>query len=130
MAIKVSGTPVIDNSRNFINIEDTTGFYRIFHPDYTSQASSGSITINANVPCLGLTLSGALTISDMTNKATGKQVVLLTDVSSSGYDITWGSNFEFVNDAEPDWTTARYWTIGLTVWNSSVILVTATSYSG
>jgi len=130
MAIKVSGTTVIDNSRNFINIEDTTGFYGALHPDYASQSSSGSITINSNIPCLGLTLSNNLTISNMTNKTAGKQVVLLTDVSSSGYDITWGSTFEFVNDTEPDWTTARYWLIGLTVWNSSVTLVTATSYSG
>lgn len=130
MAIKVSGTTVIDNSRNFINIQDTTGFYRVFHPDYTSQTSSGSITINANEPVISLNLSAALTISDLTNKATGKQLLLLTDVTASGYDITWGSNFKFVNDAEPDWTTARYWQIGLTVWNTSLILVTATSWSG
>lgn len=130
MAIKVLNTTVIDNNRNFSNIADATGFYSNFHPTLSTQTSSGSITLDADSPATLLTLSGALTVTDMTNKSAGKQSVYLTDVSSSGYDITWGSNFKFVNDTEPTWTSARYWLIGLTVWDNSTILVTATSWDG
>jgi hypothetical protein len=42
----------------------------------------------------------------------------------SGGSITW----LFENDSEPDWTTARYWTIVITSWDASVHSVTATSW--
>ena len=130
MAIKVNSTTVIDDNRNFVDVVDAVGFYTDLHPTLATQSSSGSITLDANSPVNLLTLTGALTVTDMTNKAVGKQCIFLTDVTQSGYDITWGSNFKFVADSEPDWTTARYWQIGLTVWDNTTILVTATSFGG
>tara|TARA_A200000159_G_scaffold149923_1_gene158819 strand:- start:162 stop:989 length:828 start_codon:yes stop_codon:yes gene_type:complete len=130
MAIKVNNTTVIDNNRNFTNVAGTIGFYTNLHPTLASQSSSGSITLDADSPSNLLVLTGALTVTDMTNKSAGKQCIYLVDVTQAGYDITWGTNFKFVNDSEPNWTTARYWLLGLTVWDNSTILVTATSWSG
>ena len=130
MAIKVNNTTVIDNNRNFTNVADTIGFYKNLHPTLASQSSSGSITLDADSPSNLLVLTGALTVTDMTNKSAGKQCIYLVDVTQAGYDITWGTNFKFVNDSEPNWTTARYWLLGLTVWDNSTILVTATSWAG
>jgi len=130
MSIKIGGTVVIDNNRNFTNIVGANGLYTDLHPTLATQSSSGSITLDANNPSNLLTLTGNLTVTDMTNKFPGKQCIFLTDVTASGYDITWGSNFKFVNDTEPDWTTARYWMIGTTIWDNNTILVTATSWAG
>lgn len=130
MAIKVNNTTVIDNNRNFTNVADAVGFYTNLHPSLASQSSSGSITLDADSPSNLLVLTGALTVTDMTNKSAGKQSIYLVDVTQAGYDITWGTNFKFVNDSEPNWTTARYWLLGITVWDNSTILVTATSWSG
>lgn len=130
MAIKVIGTTVIDDEKRFENITDTDGFYGNFHPSVQGAHVSGTITLNADDPLFILRIEGALTISDMINKSSGKHGTILADVSSSGYDITWGSNFKFVNDTEPNWTTSRYWLINFTVWDSSTILITATSYTG
>lgn len=130
MSIKVNGTVVIDNNKNFTNIVGANGFYTDLHPTLATQSSSGSITLDANNPSNLLTLTGNLTVTDMTNKFPGKQCIFLTDVTASGYDITWGSNFKFVNDTEPDWTAARYWMIGTTIWDNNTILVTATSWAG
>lgn len=130
MAIKAQGTTVIDDRRRFINISDTIGTYGNLQPGVKGAHKSGSITLDANNPLFILRAEGALTITDMTNKAAGKQSVVLADVSASGYDITFGTPFKFVNDAEPNWVTSRYWLLNFTIWDSSTILVTATSYTG
>lgn len=136
MAIKVGGTTVIDNSLNFENLTGITNSTSRLQPksegsDHAvGDAISGSVTFDVNDPVTIKYLSGALTITDLTNKAEGKSCMLYLDVSESGYDITWGTNFTFKNDSEPDWTTARYWQVACWCWDGTEVKVVANSWGG
>ena len=136
MAIKVGGTTVIDNNIHFQNLTGITNSTSRLQPastgsDHaTGDAISGSVTFDVNDPITIKHLSGALTVTDLTNKAEGKSCMIYLDVTESGHDITWGTNFTFKNDSEPDWTTARYWQIACWCWDGTEVKVVANSWGG
>ena len=49
MAIKVGGTEVIDNSRNFINLIAVDGNYSLVQAQDSTQTLTGSSTYNLNL---------------------------------------------------------------------------------
>lgn len=136
MSIKVGATTVIDNSINFQNLTGITNATSRLQPASTGSdhaggdAISGSVTFDVNDPITIKYLSGALTVTDLTNKAEGKSCMIYLDVTENGYDISWGTNFTFAEDTEPDWTTARYWQIACWCWDGTEVKVVANSWAG
>ena len=132
MAVKVSNTTVIDNSRNFINITGAEGIYGDFQPTAYSPTSGGASSFTWN-PSFDRPLNhGILTGASMTiggtNLGAGKQTIILLDTSTSGYDVSWSAAWNWPEDTEPTWTTARYWMITGTCWDVSTIRATVTSW--
>ena len=122
MAVKVSGTTVIDNSRGFFP-QDITGTYSNFHP--TLNINTSSVISFAN-PAQSITMSADTTYST-TGLAAGRQLTLSLDRSTSGYTPTFGSEVEFAGGT-PTWSNRRHWLISFTCWDSSVIRATALGF--
>lgn len=123
MAIKISGTDVINNSRAIENITNATGTYDAFHPTATAITT----VINFSTPLMTLTMSGNVTFTE-SNKNTGKTAILLLDTSASAHTPTFSANIKWPADTEPTWSGSRYWMIGFTCWDSSIVRATATGY--
>jgi hypothetical protein len=101
MAVQVSGTTVIDNSRNLTNVKDITSI-----TGYAAQAidslSGTSVTPNfANGNNFSLTLSGTTTINNPSNITAGMSGVIVITQSSGGYAVSWGSYWDFVDATAP-----------------------------
>lgn len=123
MTIKISGTSVINNSRALENITDAQGVYDAFHPTATAITT----VINFNTPLMTLVMSGNVTFTE-SNKDTGKTGILLLDRSASGHTPTFSSNIKWQLDAEPAWSGSRYWMIGFTCWDTTIVRATAAGY--
>lgn len=123
MAIKISGTNVIDNSRGLVNITGATGIYTEFHP----AASSITNTLNFNLPVMTCTLEANTTFSE-SNKDEGKICLLLLDISTSNYTPTFSSNIKWPGGTTPNWTGYRHWQITLQSIDTTVVRATATGY--
>lgn len=133
MAIKVSGTTVISNTREFTNLVGVEGEYDNVQPELATR-SAGSGTLNPSMAAgalEALTLTGgSVTIGGISSTTGGDQFTYMVDTSTDLHDLTFGDGktWLFENDSEPDWTTARYWIIVITSWDSTVHSVTATSW--
>jgi len=152
MGIKIGGTDVVGSLRQPINITDTVGLYTRLSAGAqimtTSPTSGGNVQLNMNfngssghwpyIDYLTSTnLVGPVTWM-LAGAEPGAQMILLVDASVSGHDQsfstvalsgTGGGTIRYPNDAEPDWTLARYWMHCVTVWNNSEISVISTSWS-
>lgn len=122
MAVKVSGTTVIDDSRGFFP-QDIAGTYSNFHP--TLNVNTSSVISFAN-PAQSITMSADRTYST-TGLAAGRQLTISLDRSASGYTPTFGSEVEFAGGT-PTWSNRRHWLISFTCWGSSVIRATALGF--
>lgn len=124
MAIQVSGTTVIDNSRVLQNIVGANGAYDNLQP------TTAGITnvINFNTPMMTLTMGANTTLSE-SNKATGHSAILILDRSSSGFTPTWSSNIKWPTDGtEPAWADHRYWIITFICISSTLVRSVAIGY--
>jgi hypothetical protein len=135
MAIKVGGTEVIDNSRNFINLIAVDGNYSLVQAQDSTQTLTGSSTYNLNLAnkVQFITLGGTWTCQYINSRSGGDQLQLFVDTTDQLYDINFTnvsgqSEWIFVNDTEPTWTDARYWQITITCWDSIIHSVSATSW--
>lgn len=128
MAIKVSGTTVIDNSRNLTNITGMTGVvYSGLHPIVTDLGAGTTETLNFVNPTHEKVLSAATTFTE-SNKVKGRSTILLLDTSAAAHTPTFSSNVKFPNALIPTWSDHRYWVISFTCLNSSEVLAGAIGY--
>ena len=127
MAVVVTATEVINNSRKLVNITGADGSYENFQPNVRNLTSSPSVTVSMNFPFLDLTLGGnaSLTVSD---KALGRTSVLTLDRSTSGFTPTFDANVKWPSDSQPVWADHRYWNIALVCWDSTIVRAAAVGY--
>ena len=152
MGIKIGGTDVVGSLRQPINITDTVGLYTRLSAgatiSTTSPTSGANVQLNMNfsgssghkpyIDYLSSTNLVGPVIWRLAGAEPGAQMILFVDASVSGHDQsfstvalsgTGGGTIRYPNDAEPDWTLARYWMHCVTVWNNSEISVISTSWS-
>ena len=155
MSIKIAGTDVVGTLRQPINITDTVGLYTRLSAGATISTTShgsgsGNTSVQLNMNFQGTyghkpyndywtstELGGPVTWM-LTGAEPGAQMILFVDASVSGHDQGFstaalsgpgGGTIRYPNDAEPDWTLARYWMHCITVWNNSEISIISTSWS-
>ena len=122
MAIKVSGTTVIDDSRGFFP-EDITGAFSNLHPTLALNFTS---TINFASPAQSIDMTGNTTYATA-GLATGRQLTFNLDRSTSGYTPTFGAEVEFAGGT-PTWSNRRHWLISFTCWSNTNIRATAIGF--
>jgi len=127
MAIKVGGVTVINNSRELENLTGASGTFGDFHPNETVISSASTLNISMLVPAQKVDMTSAITFT-CTNKAFGRDVVLILDTSTSGYTPTFDSSVEFPGGA-PTWSSYRHWTITLMCWNGTNVRATAVGFT-
>jgi len=101
MAIQISGTTVVDNSRNLTNIVDIESISG-FAAQAIDSLSGTSVTPNfASGNNFSLTLSGTTTINNPSNITAGQSGVIVITQASGGYAVSWGSYWDFVDGTAP-----------------------------
>ena len=123
MAIKVSGTEVISNTRNFKNISSATGNY----DDLRTQLVTVGTEINFNNPIMNKVMTANTTFTE-SNKAAGKTSLLILDTNTTGHTPTFSANIKWANDTTPTWSDSRYWHIALVAWDSTTVRAAASGY--
>ena len=127
MAIKISGTTVINDQRKLEAIAGTTSTntsYSTFYPN----ASSTTNNINFTQPFQTCTLTAAPTFT-ISGEAEGKSSVLLLDTSTTPYTPTWPSAINWAENTEPTWSTYRRWQINFHCYSSTRIDASAVGFS-
>ena len=101
MAIQVSGTTVIDGSRNLTNVASITSISGYAAQNIDS-LSGTSVTPNfSSGNNFSLTLSGTTTINNPSNITAGQSGVIIITQASGGYAVSWGSYWDFVDATAP-----------------------------
>ena len=107
MAIQISGTTVIDDSRdlnNIRNIEAISGFAA----QAIDSLSGTSVTPNfASGNNFSLTLSGTTTINNPSNITAGQSGVIIITQASGGYAVSWGSYWDWAGGTPPSIPTTN-----------------------
>ena len=122
MAIKIGGTPVINDSRELASITNMDGTFTTFHPLVTAVPGTN---LDLNQAMLSKTISGATTFT-YSGAATGHTVVFLLDITDSHHVPTFPGDFSF--QATPTWSSNRYWIITLVCFSATDIKATAAGY--
>jgi len=125
MALKISGTEVVNNSRALVNITGASGSYDGFH----ANVNTITTVLDLNEPVMILTMSGNVTFTE-SNKSVGRSSMLILDRSASGHTPTFSSNIKWPGGSTPTWSDHRYWNIGLLCWDSTTIRATAVGFDG
>ena len=125
MAIKITGTTVINDSRGVENMSGIEGNYTNFHGTVTAIANN----IDMSKPFVSRTLAAATTFT-ASNLETGKVCLLMLDISSSQYIPTWPASIQWPSAGEPTWnaTGVTQWLVCLTCWDNTTIRATATGW--
>lgn len=123
MAIKISSTEVVSNTRHLKNITGASGKY----DDLRTQLSTISTVIDFNTPIMNKVMTANTTFTE-SNKGLGKTSVLILDTSSSGHTPTFSANIKWAQDTTPSWADYRYWHIGMIGWNSTTVRAVAKGY--
>ena len=105
MAIKITNTTVLDDTRAFINVTNTSGSYGDLHASPSVTTSNISVS-NAIQTCI-MTANQTFTMSGGDE---GRTTALLLDTTSSGHTPAFPSTIKWVG-GEPTWSTRRYWQI-------------------
>jgi len=105
MAIKITNTTVLDDTRAFINVTNTSGSYGDLHASPSVTTSNISVS-NAIQTCI-MTANQTFTMS---GGAEGRTTALLLDTGSTPWVPTFPSTIKWVG-GEPTWSTRRYWQI-------------------
>ena len=122
MAIKIGGTPVINDSRELASITNMDGTFSTFHPLVTAVAGTN---LDLNQAMLSKAISGATTFT-YSGAATGHAVVFLLDITDTHHVPTFPGDFSF--QATPTWSSNRYWIITLVCFSATDIKATAAGY--
>ena len=126
MAIKISGTTIIDDNFEVINVQDTKSSN---YDDLHSTVVVTTNNINFATPVMTCTLSAATTFTT-TGGATGKTCMLLLDTSSVPYAPTFPSDINWQNNSEPTWSTYQHWQITFLYVASNDIRASAVGFTG
>lgn len=105
MAIKISGTTVIDDSRVLTNFTDMIGTFGPFFPN----SSTITTVLDFTKPLMTLTMSGNVTFT-ASNILAGRTAVLLLDTNTAPHTPTFPASVQF--SSTPTWSGSRYWIIG------------------
>ena len=124
MAIKVSSTAVIDDSRILQNLAGASGSYTSFYPTITAISSA----INMAKPVMSCTLSSNVTFTT-SNRDQGRNSVLVLDTNTSSFTPTFPAEITWANDTTPTWSDNRYWHIAMWCWNNTDIRAAAVGYN-
>ena len=130
MAIQISGTTVIDDSRNLTNVASITSI-----SGYAAQAidslSGTSVTPNfSSGNNFSLTLSGTTTINNPSNITAGQSGVIIITQAAGGYAVSWGSSWDFVDGTAPSIPTTNGSVSIITYFVRSTTSILATSALG
>lgn len=143
MAIKVSGTEVISDTRT-IKVTGADGKYSDLKvaPTTVGSAVSGTVGVSFSQQADGVKslqiylsagLSGAVDWQlQPTTISSGMNKTIIVDTSSVGYDQSFSfpnGTILWPNDTEPDFATARYWAHYITCWDSTTVSILSTSWS-
>lgn len=123
MAIKISGTTVINNSRALENINAIEGTYNDFFPNI----STITTVIDFTKPLMKLTMSANTTFT-ATEFLGGRTATLVLDTSASGHTPTFPASIEF-SPGTPTWANSRYWSISFICISGSNARAFAVGYS-
>lgn len=110
MALKISGTEVVTDSRVLSAITGASGVYDDFHPKETVITT----TIDLNNPLMTLTMPGNVTFT-VTNLSACRSATLLLDTTSVGYTPTFPASVKWAGGTTPTWSNSRYWQISFIV---------------
>jgi len=125
MAIKVTGTTVIDNSRVLQNITGANGVYNNFHPASTAITS----VIDFSTPFMTLTMSGNVTFTE-SNKSAGRTAILILNTNSTPFAPTFSANIKWpAGGTAPTWSTYRYWEISFVCWDATIVRAVSAGFS-
>ena len=105
MAIKITNTTVLDDTRAFINVTNTSGLYGDLHASPSVTTSNISVS-NAIQTCI-MTANQTFTMS---GGAEGRTTALLLDTGSTPWVPAFPTTIKWVG-GEPTWSTRRYWQI-------------------
>ena len=124
MAVKISGVPVIDDTKKLTNITSMDGEYTIFHPTITN--ISNSYALDLSKPMLKRIMGGneAYTYG---SAAAGRTTVMMLDRTASGYTPSWPGNISF--QSVPAWASNRYWVITFVCFGNVSVFATAVGYN-
>ena len=124
MAVKISGVPVIDDTKKLTNITSMDGEYTIFHPTITD--ISNSYAIDLSKPMLKRTMAGneAYTYG---SAAAGRTTVMMLDRTATGHTPSWPGNISF--QSVPAWASNRYWIITFVCFGNVSVFATAVGYN-
>jgi len=124
MAVKISGVPVIDDTKKLTNITSMDGEYTIFHPTITN--ISNSYALDLSKPMLKRVMGGneAYTYG---SAAAGRTTVMMLDRTASGYTPSWPGNISF--QSVPAWASNRYWVITFVCFGNVSVFATAVGYN-
>lgn len=123
MAIKISGTTVINNSRALENVINLSGTYNDFFPN----SSTITTELDLSKPLMTLTMSSNTTFT-ATGFLGGRTSTLVLDTSASAHTPTFPASIEF-SPGTPTWSGSRYWTISFLAISGSAARAFAVGYS-
>ena len=125
MAIKVSGTTVIDNSRNLTNIlaatvDDLTITGSIDEAHYSHTAGSNIALNPANGTIQTYTANQSVTFTDSFSE--GESMTFMINGANAAYTITWPT-ISWVGGSAPDISITGYslvtlWKVGATLYGA------------
>jgi len=124
MAIKISGTEVINDSLKLKSITDATGFFTGFH------AVPVAITDNVNftTPMHTCTLTAATTFTE-SGMAAGRSAIVLLDTSTNYYTPTFPSSWNWPDNTEPTWGDYQHWQVYATCVSATEIRANAVGFT-
>lgn len=122
MAIKILGTTVIDDSRNF-TVAGINGTYDNLQPNLTTITT----VISFNSPAMNRVMTGSQSFS-IANDSRGATCSLLLDTTTSNHTPIFPASLFWAGDATPVWSNARYWLITFIGWGGGNVHAAATGY--
>lgn len=124
MAIQISGTTVISDTRKLENIVDCTGTFEDFHSNPVTIVDN----INFTNPMMILIMSGNVTFTE-SGIAEGRTCTLLLDTSSSTHTPTFSSTINWPDNTEPTWGDYQHWMITFHAVSATEVRANAVGYT-
>ena len=127
MALKISGTEVINNSRALVNIAGASGVYNDFHPSVTDISSNYQIDMTK--PVMTVTMTSSTAFPYAINGEPGRTCKIIIDRTASNYTVTFQSNVKWPNNTTPPFANNRYWLVTFDCYNSVTFFATAVPFN-
>lgn len=123
MALKISGTEVVDDSKVLRNTTISSAYYTSFHPAVGTITSS---TIDFNKPLQVYTMTANETFG-ITNWGIGRSTLVVLDTTPNNYLPNFSNDIFWARDFEPGWNSHRYWHIHMICWDIPQDVVSASA---